>query len=618
MKKLITAIAIFQFVLLTLAYSNSLVVSEQGDVFAETDRYEVRFEKGALTRFHNKLTNETYTQGAFEAFTGIKVRDSGVGTHVPDRDREIKRLSPLSCELIYRQNDMALHLFIGIDAETGDLLIHQKAVSETGGIERIVWGFSNLSHAVIELIAPVWGGQTITQSDRYYYPGRWEAQLAILQGQDGGMFVRSEDTTYQFKVMEYRPEGESFKLTFWEIPHAPFEQKEVVTATWRLNAYRGDWQVPALAYRDWMHAALQPADRTEMSGWVNAIELVVIHADPLEQTGTDVIDVLSRHVDPTKTLLYLTGWRKAGWRWNYPDYTPTDNFGEFVRVAHRYGFRVMLHVNMVAVSPVHSLYAEFEPYHISDPYTGEKGFTHSEAPLLRQYAGINPASRAYREMFVNRLNDVWETYKVDAFHLDLSFMVVNDGNGLIEGLTMAEGNILLHKELREAIPGIVLGGEGINEVNFLHESFTQYHLIRPTEQPHLINAFLFSPYVRFYGHLGFPNPDRYPEQYQQYAPAYEFWGIIPTVRLDGIYDLDPDYTITYQILENASDGAIDPAFARNVWEREMSDVNNDGVVDVLDLVLVSQIGSGNKRFDVNNDGIVNILDLVLVASQLGN
>ena len=53
------------------------------------------------------------------------------------------------------------------------------------------------------------------------------------------------------------------------------------------------------------------------------------------------------------------------------------------------------------------------------------------------------------------------------------------------------------------------------------------------------------------------------------------------------------------------------------------DVNNDGVVDILDLVLVS--GSFGEEIttpagenpDVNGDGIVDILDLVLVASHFG-
>ena len=50
------------------------------------------------------------------------------------------------------------------------------------------------------------------------------------------------------------------------------------------------------------------------------------------------------------------------------------------------------------------------------------------------------------------------------------------------------------------------------------------------------------------------------------------------------------------------------------------DVNNDGSVDVLDLVVVaSHFGkSGESEADVNKDGVVNIADLVLVAGAFGN
>ena len=53
--------------------------------------------------------------------------------------------------------------------------------------------------------------------------------------------------------------------------------------------------------------------------------------------------------------------------------------------------------------------------------------------------------------------------------------------------------------------------------------------------------------------------------------------------------------------------------------REMlGDTNGDGIVNILDLVLVaSQIGqSGETGADMNGDGVVNVLDLVLVANGI--
>ena len=47
------------------------------------------------------------------------------------------------------------------------------------------------------------------------------------------------------------------------------------------------------------------------------------------------------------------------------------------------------------------------------------------------------------------------------------------------------------------------------------------------------------------------------------------------------------------------------------------DVNADGIVNILDLVIVAN-AFGDQEPDLNGDGIVNILDLVLVANAFGN
>ncbi len=48
----------------------------------------------------------------------------------------------------------------------------------------------------------------------------------------------------------------------------------------------------------------------------------------------------------------------------------------------------------------------------------------------------------------------------------------------------------------------------------------------------------------------------------------------------------------------------------------LMDINSDGVVNVLDLVLVAN-AFGNAEPDLNGDGVVNILDLVIVANAFG-
>ena len=100
MKKPIISIVLF--VLLTPAYPSTLEINEQGDVFVNTERYLVFFEDGAVTLFHNKLTEETYTQNEYRADTWLRVEHRRLKSEhlVP----EIKRHSPLEIELIYRDS----------------------------------------------------------------------------------------------------------------------------------------------------------------------------------------------------------------------------------------------------------------------------------------------------------------------------------------------------------------------------------------------------------------------------------------------------------------------------------------------------------------------------------
>ena len=67
--------------------------------------------------------------------------------------------------------------------------------------------------------------------------------------------------------------------------------------------------------------------------------------------------------------------------------------------------------------------------------------------------------------------------------------------------------------------------------------------------------------------------------------------------------------------------AVPPNITITVGDYPPWDVNQDGRVSILDIVLVAQdLGSGapaNLRTDVNRDGVINIQDLVLVANHMG-
>ena len=531
-------------------------------VLVNTDAYEVQFTEGVLTQIHNKLTEETYTVPlgvdyvptgtGISGRSGLLKRSGGIWTDQATLTAT-RKVAPLKAEIVFRQGQSAFRLFIGIDARSGDLLIEQEGTSDTAGVYGVQWGCGNLDVRNLDLILPAEGGQIINAtspftSKDFNYPGSWEVQLAIIQGHQGGFSVRGTDETFQFKALHYKKDIESFALGFETQNQAPFDElTSAQSVTWRLNTYSGDWRVPARQYRDWMERTFKPWRLDEMPAWVQDIGFVLTC-----DLDTEVLRQLAEEIDPMKTLLYVVGWRRDGYDRNYPDYTAKHEFGQFVEVAHQHGFRVMPHVNLVGVSTYHPSYAEFQKYQYRSAWTGKPdGWEWEEIDRPTRFAYINLASSSFRNFFVQQLKAVWEAYKVDAFHLDISHAAPNDANGRIEGLNFAQGNARIHKELAEALPGVVFSGEHLHEVTFFRESFAQRWELPSEAKPHPICAFLFSPYTLPYGYLGLDNPDRQPQRYQMFLDSYESWGVLPTVRIGSVEELRPERFRTREILSVA-------------------------------------------------------------------
>ncbi|MDE0041816.1 MAG: dockerin type I domain-containing protein [Candidatus Poribacteria bacterium] len=548
-----------------MLYSEAVQAAEitivDSGVIVETDAYRVRFENGVIDQVVNKITDELYTlppdaDGMPRGLSGqsgiLRKHNSPIWTSGVTLT-EARKIGPLEAEVVFREGGNEFRLSIAVEKSTNDMLIRQEGASDLAGVYGVQWGGGNLNIRNLELILPAQGGQILNAeypkpSADFGYPGAWETQLAIIQGQHGGFFVRGTDPTFQFKKLSYTRDLESFALGFQTHNQAPFDTLNSATSvTWRMNTYAGDWRVPAEQYRNWMERTFNPWRLSEMPAWVGDIGLVIMYGG----VNIGFLNRLAELTDPAKTLIYTAGWRKYSHDVNYPEYTAREGFGRYVEAAHQLGFRVMPHTNLVGVSPYHPLYAKFQNSQFREPWGGNLiGWLWGETDDLRRHAWINLADSSFRMLFVQQLKEVWEEYGIDAFHLDISHVVVNDANGLIEGLNAAQGNTLLHKELAEAMPGVVFSGESLHEVTFFRESFAQRWKLPPEAKPHPICAFLFSPYTLSYGYLGLPTLDANPQLYQEYLDSYESWGVLPTLRL-GLEQLNPNHTATQRLLSVA-------------------------------------------------------------------
>ena len=581
-------------------------------VLVKTDTYEVQFENGVITQLHNRLTAETYTLPlgvggvtGLHGRSGLLKRDGRSIWTDQATLTQARKVAPLKAEVLFHQGQNAVRLFIGIDARSGDLMVEQEGTSETAGVYGIQWGCGNLDVRNLDLILPANGGQIIDAtspftSKDFSYPGSWEVQLAILQAQQGGFYVRGTDATFQFKALHYEKDIDSFAIGFETQNQAPFDVlTSAKSVIWRLNTYIGDWRVPAKQYREWMEKTFKPWRLDEMPTWVKEIGLVVIHTGLLD---TNMLDKLAEQVTPAKTLLYVVDrWRRDSYDVNYPDYTARDGFEGFLEAAHQHGFRVMLHTNLLGISPYHPLYAEFKRFQFLDPRSGRPiGWLWQETQNPRRHAFINPASSVFRKFFVQQLKEVWEKYRVDAFHLDVSHLVINDANGLIEGLNAGQGNALLHSELAAAMPDVVFSGEHLHECTFSRENFAQRWTLPAEAEPHPISTFLFFRYTTLYGYLGMPDPDTDTSRYQEVLDSYESWGILPTFRFRSIEQLEPERVGMQRLLSIAKTWqklGLTPDFETD-WETNtlFQYMGKDGEVATL------KITDGGSTFDLPQKG----------------
>ena len=298
----------------------------------------------------------------------------------------------------------------------------------------------------------------------------------------------------------WRPAG-ARRSTYPSRPRQSRRSTSVPTVEWRLRAFTGDWRAAATPYKAWLTATRPPVSNASRP-WVANIRAVV-------RTVPDasLLAPLAQQFVPEQTLLYLHDWRQNGYDENYPDYTPRAAVASYVSAAHALGFRVMLHTDFIGVTPSNPDYPGVQAFHVKTPdKLAPTGWLWSSPPSTPQrFAYISPASADFRSLFIARVGAAVSAVGPDALHLDISAPEFNDGNGLIEGKTFAQGSAALHEDLTTAFPSLALGGEGENDILYRYHAFAQEWALNGDAPGHPINAFIFGPTVRYYGHLSQPS-----------------------------------------------------------------------------------------------------------------
>jgi hypothetical protein len=519
-----------------------------GPVSVQSHGFTAQLERGALTSLKDAHGNVFV--GGEPLQRGLAIRRVGGDFWAHDDGAPATLKGEETVAQTYSQfPDMAgasVRVAYRLDPASGDLIASQEAKPPEAGVWGVEWevGYIPLD---MSILVPGNSGLKLSADSpgnqwSFEYPISWEAQLVVVEGRGRGFYVFADDAQGRFKRLTVTRSQQGWQLGLATINYAPFDPlTECNSVAWRLNVYEGDWRVPARRYRDWMAANLRPTRVADQQpAWVKDIRCVVIMGMEIP-----VIEALAERLDPRQTLLYIPGWRKPGYDRDYPNYADVvPEWEPFVRRAHELGYRVMPHVNYFGVDPLNELYAQFEPYQVRSPWGNhdKQWWLWERADPVIKFAYINPACKAFRELFVARMKELCERYQVDALHLDQTLCIFNDNNGLVDGMSMLQGNLALHRDLREALPQVALSGEGLDEITCVHEAFAQRHVYGLNhadgtwnrsylDMAHPISSYLLRPYTIMYGYLGCAPPTS-GQMYAAWNEAYEHWGVIPTLKPD--------------------------------------------------------------------------------------
>jgi Domain of unknown function (DUF6259) len=531
---------------LSLLLAMTFAGTAAGELQTATEEFTARFDRGALVSLTDQAGNR---------FVETAAKPKGTGIHLISGDHWASQAETISAWPAPGRGEERYSGFEGLDdatvqtayardAASGDLIITQQAQSSKKGLWGVEWSISGIP-LDMSILVPGRSGVKLTpatpgSSHTFDYPIAWEAQLVVIEGQGHGFYVWAEDARGLFKRLTVNRTPEGWRLGFITMPFAPFEEQDACeSARWRLNVYEGDWRVPARRYRDWADNAFKPTRVVEQGpAWVKDIRCFVIMG-----MNHEVLEALPERLDPRQTMLYIPSWREAGYDRDYPTYDePFEALEPFLDRAHELGFRVMLHVNYFGCDPLNPLYEQFEPYQIRSPWGSHEKewwlWERADPPI--KFAYINPAYKPWRDMIVERFTKLCTDYDVDSLHLDQTLCIYNDYSGLIDGMSMIDGNIALHRELREALPHVALSGEGLDEATYRYEAFAQRHAwgldhsegtysLTHLQAAHPIASYLMRPYTTIYGYLGCALPTD-GQLYAAWNEAYQHWGVIPTLK----------------------------------------------------------------------------------------
>ncbi|HWS01127.1 MAG TPA: DUF6259 domain-containing protein, partial [Prolixibacteraceae bacterium] len=436
------------------------------------------------------------------------------------------------------------------------------------------WNLSGLKQS-LELVAPFFQGVRLKLDDplikniRWGWPFQWEAGLAIFQSAKGGLWVHTQDDKYRFKAIQTGTQNDPYTIGFDSEAYGPIDDNlSAGGLCWRINTYQGDWKVPAEKYRQWYWQAYNlDAEEQLREKWINDVKFAIswCPGDPA------ILDALNKKIPPKKVLIHFPDWRTDKYDENYPTFNPGESAKAFIKKGQQMGFNIMPHFNSIDMDPSNPVYSMVRDF----PYRSV------ETKQLQGWSWYNRRVIGVPESNTNRLNNrdkkvmvkihpglgLWRSIlgqnmlkpvrelSLNLVFIDVTLCIWNIHNALVESMPPTEGMNRLIKYVSELGPGLVVGGEGLNEITAQRQSFAQVHLFRSSQDSIEgiersggcnLNQVLFGRLVKTFGYSNLSGKNKDTETRMQLHLDH---GAMPTVTISSADEIANPNAAVKRMLE---------------------------------------------------------------------
>ena len=542
-----------------------MVKVEGNYVYIDTRTLKATFDTGVLISLVRKSDGRAFIQAGTEGYSPLRLIYTGqesaplggepgdciINLPINDHQAEIR---------FHSWNGDGI-LNVSEDQETGALLVEPSGYASRPGSHACRWMLTGIDKE-LELIAPFYQGirlplyDSLIRNSHWQWPHRWEAGMAILQSDHGGFWLHCQDNRYRYKALQVGTSDDAQCLGLDTEAYGPIDQNlSAGGLVWRINVYDGDWQIPADDYRNWLRQAygLNQATRPE---WLKEVRLALswCPAEPV------LLDALANLISPEQVLLHVPGWRCDPYDENYPTFAPSEKGQAFIKKAQAMRFQVMPHCNSIDMDPTHPVYVSVRDFQYrSLDNKRVQGWTwhhgrvkpvpESNAARLRHrdkktMVKIHPGLGMWRSILTENVRSAVEMLSLDSVFLDVTLCTWNLHNCLVDNTTPTEGMKRLIAQVASLKEGLVVGGEGRNEITMQDEGFAQVHLFRGSAEvmerllnnglcP--LNEFMFGQWCRSFGYSNLGGRNR--EEHLR-MKVHVALGAIPTLTIGSPAELE--------------------------------------------------------------------------------